>query len=87
MLIDTQQVSTGQVVRSDLCLVGAGAAGITIARKLSATGVDVCLLEAGGLDLDLDVQDLYAGPADGTVLPADSACRGSDLCGPYEPVR
>ena len=73
MLIDTQQVSAGQVVHSDLCLVGAGAAGITIARKLSATGLDVCVLEAGGLDLDLDVQDLYAGPADGTALPADSA--------------
>ena len=73
MLIDTQQVDAGQLVRSDLCLIGAGAAGITIARKLSATGLEVCVLEAGGLDLDLDVQDLYAGPADGTVLSADSA--------------
>ena len=72
MLIDTQQVSAGQVVRADLCLIGAGAAGITIARRLSATGLEICLLEAGGLDLDLEVQDLYAGPAEGTVLPTDS---------------
>ena len=73
MLIDTQQVSAGQVVRADLCLIVAGAAGITIARRLSATGLEICLLEAGGLDLDLEVQDLYAGPAEGTVLPTDSA--------------
>ena len=73
MLIDTQQVDAGQLVRSDLCLIGAGAAGITIARRLRASGLELCLLEAGGLDLDLDVQDLYAGLADGTVLQADSA--------------
>ena len=35
MLIDAEQVDAGQVVRSDLCIIGAGAAGITIARRLN----------------------------------------------------
>ena len=34
----------------DVCVVGTGPAGITLARKLSAAGQIVLLLEAGGLD-------------------------------------
>ena len=73
MLIDTEQVDAGQVVRSDLCIIGAGAAGITIARRLIPEGWRICLLESGGLDFEPDVQNLYAGPAGGTVLPSESA--------------
>ena len=73
MLIDTEQVDAGQVVRSDLCIIGAGAAGITIARRLIPKGWRICLLESGGLDFEPDVQNLYAGPAGGTVLPSESA--------------
>ena len=73
MLIDTEQVDAGHVVRSDLCIIGAGAAGITIARRLIPKGWRICLLESGGLDFEPDVQNLYAGPAGGTVLPSESA--------------
>ena len=72
MLIDTRQVDASEAVRSDLCIIGAGAAGIAIARKLRAAGLEVCLLEAGGFELDLEEQDLYAGPAGGTVLRPES---------------
>ena len=34
----------------DVCVVGTGPAGITLARKLSEAGQTVLLLEAGGLD-------------------------------------
>ena len=45
----------------ELCIVGAGAAGITMARKLIDCGLDVLLLEAGGLSPESATQDLYAG--------------------------
>ena len=72
VLIDTRKVDATEAVRCDLCLIGAGAAGITIARKLRSSGLEVCLLEAGGFELDLEAQDLYAGPAEGTVLRPES---------------
>lgn len=49
----------------DLCVVGAGAAGITIAREFAGSDVQVCLVESGGLDYEDDIQDLYEGDAVG----------------------
>ena len=46
---------------SDVCIIGAGAAGITLARTLAASGRSVCLLESGGLDFEQATQDLYRG--------------------------
>ncbi len=37
MLIDTSQLSEGQALETDLCVIGAGAAGITIANYVSLT--------------------------------------------------
>lgn len=46
-----------------MCIVGAGAAGITIACELDGTGIDVLLLEAGGFGRDRQVRDDYVGSA------------------------
>ena len=43
----------------DVCIVGTGPAGITLARKLSTSGKKVVLLEAGGLDYSDNSQDFY----------------------------
>jgi len=43
----------------DVCIAGTGPAGITLARKLSQAGLQVVLLEAGGLDYSEQSQDLY----------------------------
>jgi choline dehydrogenase-like flavoprotein len=43
----------------DVCVVGTGPAGITLARKLSKAGQTVLLLEAGGLDYSEKSQDFY----------------------------
>lgn len=48
-------------IDADLCIVGAGAAGITIARRLKDSGLRICLLESGGLTFDEDVHMLNAG--------------------------
>ena len=61
MLIDIRQLPDGSRIESDVCIVGAGAAGITLARELGRLGRKVCLLESGGLEYDDDTQDLYDG--------------------------
>src|SRR5882724_10353701 len=50
-------------IQADTCIVGAGVAGITLGRELSAAGIDTVLLESGGLEFEEDTQDLYAGQA------------------------
>ncbi|PWG02698.1 FAD-dependent oxidoreductase [Sphingosinicella humi] len=45
----------------DVCVIGAGAAGISLARRLLAAGHEVILLESGGLDYEKPIADLAAG--------------------------
>ncbi len=45
----------------DVCVIGAGPAGITLARKLAAVGARVALMEAGGLEVSEASQDVYRG--------------------------
>ena len=61
MLIDFAETDIGQELSTGICIVGAGAAGVTLARGLAAHGMDVCLLESGGLDHDPATQSLGVG--------------------------
>lgn len=61
MIVDARQLADGETVRSDICIIGAGAAGITIAREFIDQGIDVALVESGGIDFDPDTQELYKG--------------------------
>jgi choline dehydrogenase-like flavoprotein len=57
---------SGLKVQADICLIGAGAAGITIARELAGTGQQICLIEGGGLKFEYpESQSLYAGTSVG----------------------
>jgi len=61
MEIDLQHAAASPgPVRSQVCIVGGGIAGIVLAHRLAAHGVDVALLEAGGLSLD----SLHSGTTD-----------------------
>jgi hypothetical protein len=59
--IDTREDGVPEVIRGRVCVIGAGAAGITLARKLAETQPGVLLVEAGGLDIDGRTQSLFAG--------------------------
>lgn len=67
MLSDAQHLSTGDVLVADVCIAGAGAAGITVARGLRDSGLKVVVLESGGLERSRETQDLYAGESTGAL--------------------
>jgi choline dehydrogenase-like flavoprotein len=60
-LIDLDQAAGRIDLETDVCVVGAGAAGISLARRLLSSGVQVALLESGGLDYEASAADLNAG--------------------------
>jgi choline dehydrogenase-like flavoprotein len=63
---DLRDHPRGLKVQADICLIGAGAAGITIARELAGTGQQICLIEGGGLKFEYpESQSLYAGTSVG----------------------
>jgi choline dehydrogenase-like flavoprotein len=58
--LDARHEEAGSVIETDLCIIGSGAAGITIAREFIGSSIRVCLLEAGGLSIDPEVADRSA---------------------------
>jgi choline dehydrogenase-like flavoprotein len=61
VLTEAESVEGGATLRCDVCIIGAGPAGITIARELAGTPLSVCLIEGGGLEPEIATQRLYAG--------------------------
>lgn len=73
MLFDIRDLADGTELRADVCIVGAGPAGLTIALELEGSGLDVLVLESGGLDYDQDLQDLYDVEMTGERFGAEGA--------------
>ncbi len=61
MIVDARSVPEGETIKTDVCIVGAGIAGITVAREFIAQPFRVCLLESGGFEPDRVTQSLYWG--------------------------
>lgn len=61
MLLDISELEAGKVVEADLCIAGAGAAGVTLARQFLHTTTRVLLLESGGADFEPQTQALADG--------------------------
>lgn len=61
MIIDYKDGSAPADVDADICVIGAGAAGIAIARHFIGTSFTVCLLEGGGGSGEESSQALYEG--------------------------
>lgn len=61
MIIDARSVDDGMVVTADVCIVGGGAAGISLANNMDQSGLRVVLLESGDTRPDDATQKLYEG--------------------------
>ncbi|MGE4335166.1 MAG: GMC oxidoreductase [Pigmentiphaga sp.] len=61
MIIEAATVPADTTLTADVCIIGAGAVGISLALALMESGVDVLLLEGGHEADDAPTQDLYAG--------------------------
>lgn len=62
MFIDARDIVDRATLEADLCVIGAGAAGISVALQFASTQMRVVVLEGGGLPEDGD------GPGPYTVL-------------------
>ena len=65
VLSDARELAGDQEVEVDVCIVGAGPAGISIARELIGNGARVWLLDSGGKDVERRAQRLNRGQSAG----------------------
>jgi choline dehydrogenase-like flavoprotein len=65
MHIDAQKSENGSVIEGDICIVGAGASGISMALEWIGTSHKVILLEGGGFKFEDRMQELYNGKTTG----------------------
>lgn len=96
MQIDALALAPDSVIDTDVCIVGAGAAGLTVARSLLGSGLRVLVLESGGFDFDASITALGDGDNVGAeYYPlADSRLRffggttsiWGGRCAPLDPV-
>jgi choline dehydrogenase-like flavoprotein len=96
MHTDARTLEDGTLLEADLCIVGAGAAGISIAREWMGGARTVLLLEGGGFDYDPAMQDLYRGESVGLPYYPLHAARlhqfggttghWAGFCSTYDPI-
>ena len=81
-MIDTLDQLPGPIaLDADICIIGAGAAGLLMAREFLATGLEVVILEGGGWTATDDGQDLFDGEVDGDGFRGLQAGRSREFGG------
>ena len=58
---DARDLAPGEELTADICIIGAGPAGIVLGLELARTGIEVVVLEGGGEERSDESQDLYRG--------------------------
>jgi choline dehydrogenase-like flavoprotein len=96
MIGSFHELEPGARLSADVCIIGAGAAGITMAKELAGSHRDVLVLEGGGLEGDAAGQALYDGDLVGAPYFALDTARlrffgGSTnhwggMCRPLDPI-
>ena len=72
MFLDSKDVDPKLPMQADVCIVGGGAAGISLAVELAGTPLSVVLLESGGLEPEPGGEDIHR------VVPGRRLALGHD---------
>lgn len=96
MHVDARTLPDATLIEGDLCIAGAGPAGIAMALEWEGRGARVILLEGGGFHLEAPVQDRYRGESVGLpYYPLESARlhffggasgHWGGFCSPFDPI-
>jgi choline dehydrogenase-like flavoprotein len=97
MIADADHIVRDAVVRANICIIGGGPAGITLAMTLARIGLSIVLLESGDLGENENAQALNAGEVADEALhsPPDKYRRrglggGTAIwggrCVPFDPI-
>ena len=81
MMMDARTLPDAALLEADVCTIGAGPAGLTIAHALDRSGLDVLVLESGGQRHDDAVQALNDGPVVGDAYAGLRVTRSRGLSG------
>ena len=61
MIIDARTISSQEQLAFDLCIVGAGPSGLTLAKELAHLDLSICILESGDYTFSEKTQSLCEG--------------------------
>ena len=96
MHTDARTLENGSLLEGDLCIVGAGPAGISMALDWVGAGQKVLLLEGGGFEFEPQLQELYRGENVGLPYYPLNAARlhyfggtsghWAGMCSTYDPI-
>src|SRR5579871_1044755 len=96
MHADATKLENHSVIEGDICIVGAGMAGIAMALDLINTHHKVILLEGGGFEVENKMQELYRGRSIGQrYYPLQSqrlhyfggtSGHWAGFCSPFDPI-
>ena len=96
MFIDARQLDDGTEIQAEVCIIGGGVAGITLALELDQLGVKTAILESGGHEPEEATRDLYRGESTDLPYKFADGCRSRFLggssncwggwCAPMDPL-
>ncbi|MGB5819455.1 MAG: GMC family oxidoreductase [Saonia sp.] len=96
MHIDARTLENNSLIQGDICIIGAGTAGISIALDWIDTPYKVILLEGGGFEYDSSIQELNKGTSTGQkYFPLQSSRlryfggttgHWAGMCSPLDPI-
>src|SRR5260221_9820981 len=75
MFVDTRRLDDASSIEAEVCVIGGGVGGITLALEFEKRGVGACLIESGGFAADEATRDLYRGESIGLPYLFADGCR------------
>jgi len=69
MIIDGRELSKNTDIEADICIMGGGVAGITLANELKDSFANIVLIEAGDEQYSVESQALYAANSKSATYP------------------